>query len=187
MSRAGPWPSALAVAVAVAMTLGLLACGGGGAGKTGPDAESPMGGASGERLPATLFFPGAGRTLVKEERSLAAGAPEERAEAIVHALLEGPAGPEGQRALPEDATLAGVYLGAGGVLYLDLHRPESQPPPPMGSLQETLMIYSLVNSVALDIQEVKRVSLLWNGVQLSSLAGHLDNRGPLAPRPQLAR
>ena len=87
--------------------------------------------------------------------------------------------------LPDDATIGGIYLGGGGVAYLDLHRPENKPPPPMGSLQETLLVYSLVNSVVLNVPAVERLSLLWNGNQRPSLAGHLDNAGPLAPRPQL--
>lgn len=170
------------------LALGVLACAGGSeevrGGPASPASRRPP---PGELRAATLFFPGLGDQLVKEERSLATGTPEERIRAIILALLEGPTVPEARPALPDDTSIGGIYLGAGDVAYLDLHRPENKPPPPMGSLQETLMIYSLVNSVVLNIQGVERLSLLWNGAQHPSLAGHLSNGGPLEPRPRLAR
>ena len=184
MSRTSGWKLA---AAAVSLAVALAGCGENGPRQPGGEVKRESKAGGGERATATLFFPGSGETLVKEERDLPAGELEDRIRAIVLALLDGPEGSEGKPILPDDVTLTGVYLGASGVAFLDLHRPDNGPPPPMGSLQETLLAYSLVNSVALNVPEVERVSLLWNGVQRPSLAGHLDNAGPLEPRPQLAR
>jgi hypothetical protein len=46
-------------------------------------------------------------------------------------------------------------------------------------------VYSLVNSVALNVPAARRVALLWNGTQRQSFAGHLDTSRPLAPDPSL--
>ncbi len=179
--------SSWVMAVLAGLVTALLACGGAEESGTGPEGPGGNRPPSGDLQTVTLFFPGTGELLVKEERRLPKGTPEEQIRAIVQALLEGPEAPEARPVLPGDTTVGGVYLGTAEVVYLDLHRTGNKPPPPMGSLQETLMIYSLVNSVVLNVQGVERLSLLWNGTQQESLAGHLSNGGPLEPRPQLAR
>ncbi|MEM7357123.1 MAG: hypothetical protein AAF657_40285, partial [Acidobacteriota bacterium] len=52
-------------------------------------------------------------------------------------------------------------------------------PPASGSAREMLTIYSLVNSVLLNFEEVERLVLLWNGGQMRTFAGHMDTRRPL--------
>lgn len=51
----------------------------------------------------------------------------------------------------------------------------------MGSTQEMLTVYSLVNTVAMGSEAVERVVLLIDGKQPTTLAGHVDLTRPLRP------
>ena len=48
-----------------------------------------------------------------------------------------------------------------------------------------LTVYSLVNTVLLNFEQLDRVVLLWNGRQLRTFAGHVDTMRPLAANPDL--
>lgn len=164
------------------VVLGLsLGCGGGGeVGEAGgPVASEEVG----LEVPVDLYFPGPGGRLYTERRDLAAtdGA-EGQTRAVVEALLAGPEGEELVAPFPDDVEIGALYLTGSGVAYVDLRTDgEPVPPPPSGSTGELQRVFSLVNSIALNIPEVDRVVLLWNGVQLRSFAGHLDTARPLAP------
>lgn len=135
---------------------------------------------------ATLYFPGNGRFLAAEERIIPdAGELRGTVKAIVGELLAGPRQPGLHGPLPPEVVVAGVYLGPGGVVYVDLQSPEGGAPPAAGSMQEMLTVYSLVNSIAANAEGVRRVVLLWNGNQLPSFSGHLGSARPLAPDPSL--
>jgi hypothetical protein len=68
---------------------------------------------------------------------------------------------------------------------VDLHAPGRDAPPAGGSREELVTVYSLVNSLALNVPAARRVVLLWNGSQRRSFAGHVDTSRPLAPDPSL--
>jgi hypothetical protein len=141
---------------------------------------------SGPSLAATLYFPGGDRLLVPESREIPLrGSVELQVRSLVQELLAGPRGDGMAAPLPAGTQLSGVYLGADRVVYLDLRGEEGAPPPQSGSRQEMLRVYSLVNSVALNVPGVERVALLWNGQQLSSWAGHLDLSVPQQPNRNL--
>ncbi|MEM8994950.1 MAG: GerMN domain-containing protein [Acidobacteriota bacterium] len=53
----------------------------------------------------------------------------------------------------------------------------------MGSKQELLTVYSVVNTVVLGSDAVERVVVLIDGKQPSTLAGHVDLTRPLRPDP----
>ncbi|MEM1177907.1 MAG: GerMN domain-containing protein [Acidobacteriota bacterium] len=57
----------------------------------------------------------------------------------------------------------------------------------MGSKQELLTVYSVVNTVVLGSEEVERVVLMVDGKQPETLAGHVDLTRPLRPDPSWAR
>ena len=131
-------------------------------------------------LPFTLYFPGPDGLLHAETRTLeVSDPPAARAERIIAALL---AGPEDGALLPpfvDKVELGAATLSPTGTIYLDLRG--SPNPPGMGSTDEFLTIYSLVDTVAWNVPEARRVVLLWNGVQPESLAGHIDTARPLTP------
>ena len=189
-----PFPSSL-TALAVLVTLGTAGLSGCGQdrdrapeGETVSEetAELPEGEIL--SLPVDLHFPAPGGRLAVESRELPpADEPTERVRAVVEAVLAGPRTREGGllRPLSEDVVLDGIYLGPGGVAYLDLRTPEPREPPAVGSREEMQILFSLVNSVVLNVAEARRVVVLWNGRQRPTFAGHLDTSVPLAPDTDL--
>ena len=136
-----------------------------------------------EKEIVTLYFPGPGRNLQEEEREIDSSLlPEEKARRIVQELIAGPRKEGLYAPLPSEVEVQGTYVGKDDVVYVDLHRPESGPPPAAGSLQEMLMVYCLVNSIVVNVDGIGRVALLWNGNQPLSLSGHIDNGKPLAAK-----
>lgn len=155
-----------------------------------PDAVEPKAGgevsADQELLAVDLYFPGSWGALQAERHELAAGAtPAESISAVVAALLAGPRDGRLQAPLPSSVTLRKVYLTAEGTVFLDLESADGEPPPASGSQREVLAVYSLVNTVLLNFDEVERLVLLWNGRQLKTFAGHLDTMRPLKPNTDL--
>ncbi len=146
---------------------------------TGEDPEAA------EMLAAVLFFPSTGGWLLAEPREVPAGTElAERISAVVASLLAGPSGSGMRPPLPEGASVRKVYLAEAGLAFVDFESPESAPPA-SGSQREMLTVYSLVNTVLLNFEELERVVLLWNGRQLKTFAGHVDTMRPLAANPDL--
>ncbi|MGD2115938.1 MAG: GerMN domain-containing protein [Acidobacteriota bacterium] len=178
----------LAVAAVLVIAAGLWWWLGGG--RQGPVEELPL---IQEPEPAepeafTLFFPGDGGLLGSEERELAVtDEPRGRARTLVLALLDGPRSPGLYRCFPEEVGLLDVYLAPGGVVFVDLggEAESLQDPPPSGSREEMMRVYSVVETLTANLPEVRRVALLWNGAQRESFAGHLDTSIPLAPKTDL--
>lgn len=142
--------------------------------------------APGHSVTFELYFPGKGGYLVPEERELAVTSePQSRARAIVLALLDGPRQADLYRPFPEDVVLLDLYLEADGTAYVDLGQQGSDRPPSGGSLAEMMRVYSVVDSLVYDVPEVRRVALLWNGVQRETFSGHLDTSVPLLPERDL--
>lgn len=153
-----------------------------------PDAGEAEGeeAAAGRSVSFDLYFPGEGGYLVPEARELAVTAePQNRARAIVLALLDGPRQSALYRPFPEGVVLLDLYLEADGTAYVDLGQEGKELPPSGGSLAEMMRVYSIVDSLVYDLPEVRRVALLWNGVQRESFSGHLDTSVPLLPERDL--
>ncbi len=132
--------------------------------------------------PVHLYFPGESGLLEAERREIrTTGEPNDQVAAVVRLLLEGPASGNLVASFPEDTRLLGVVLSPTGIAYINLGGAEGAHPPPGGSTEERQRLMSLVNSVALNVTEVRRVVVLWNGVQPDSFGGHLDASRPFAP------
>jgi hypothetical protein len=154
----------------------------------GDDGAARPGGAPGDelRLAVELYFPGTGTTLERERRELAvADDPEQQLAALARALAEGPRRPGMNAPLPPGVEVRGVSLGQDGVVYVDLVSEDGSPPPAGGSTEERLRVYSLVNTLVLNVAEAKSAVLLWNGAQPATLSGHLDLSRPLLPDPSV--
>jgi hypothetical protein len=172
-------------AVALAAVLALLWFLGREPGAGGPEGPGEQEGA-GRLVTFELYFPGEGGYLYPEQRELAAPAdPRGRARAIVLAVLGGPTTSGLHAPFPRGVGLLDLYLAADGTAYVDLGDEERPDPPSGGSLAEMMMVYSLVDSLAFNLPEVERVSLLWNGLQRESFSGHLDTSAPLLPAEDL--
>lgn len=187
MTRRPPRAAGAAALASLALVsaFGFLACR-----RSAPAAAPPAVGAAAPAtalaLPVDLYFPGGGGLLYPERRELAPpGDAEAQVRAVVNELLAGPQSPGLVSPFPEGVVLEAVHLGRDGVAFVDLAAPDRGEPPAAGSGLEMQIVYSLVNTVALNVPEARRVALLWNGIQRPTFAGHLDTSRPLAPAPAL--
>ena len=132
---------------------------------------------------ATLYFPALNEgKILPESRSLTwAQADADRVRQIVLALAEGSHQGYG-RVLPASATVRAVFLTADGTAYLDLSADVLTDFEP-GIQSETLAIYSIVNSLTINIPAVKQVQFLIQGQQVETLDGHADLTAAFLPDP----
>jgi len=134
-----------------------------------------------EPVALILYFPADGGALASERRELqVTDAPKDRIRKIVQALLAGPRQRGLYRPFPEGVTLGGLQL-AEGIAYVNLVWEGHPDPPASGSTEEIQRLYSLIDSIGLNVPEAQGVVLLWNGVQRADFSGHLDLSQPLAP------
>lgn len=131
--------------------------------------------------PVTLFFPSIADGKLREEtRNLALAAdPADRIRQVVLALIEGPKQGE-NRALPPSADVRAVFLTGDGTAYLDFASGAFADLNP-GIESETLAVYAVVDSLAANLPEVKRVKFLVQGQEVESLDGHADLTAPFTP------
>lgn len=126
-----------------------------------------------------LFLIAEGRQVKNQEDPVALG------RQIVEGLLKGP-----QKALartmPVGVALKAFYLAPNHVAVVDLSG-EIKENHSGGAKSELLTIYSLVNSLILNIPEIEAVKLLIDGREASTLAGHIDLRSPFKANMLLVR
>ncbi len=96
---------------------------------------------------------------------------------IIQALIKGPQ--EGLlKTIPADTRLNAIYITPDRTGYVDLSEAVRKNHPG-GSKSELLTIYSLVNSLVLNVPEIERVQILIDGNQAPTLAGHVDLERPV--------
>jgi spore germination protein GerM len=139
--------------------------------------------AGGPTRTVTLYFPSySDGKLQSEPRQIAiAPRPVDRIRQIVLALIEGPKQSQ-TRALPASADVRAVFLTPDGTAYLDFSSSVLADFSP-GIESETLAIYSVVDSLAVNLPEVKRVQFLVQGQEADTLDGHADLSAPYTPDP----
>ena len=99
------------------------------------------------------------------------------ADAIVKALIRGPQ--KGLlKTIPTDTRLKALFITPDGTCYIDLSWAVSKNHPG-GSNAELLTIYSMVNSLVLNVPQIERVQILIDGNQAPTLAGHIDLQVPV--------
>jgi hypothetical protein len=129
-----------------------------------------------------LFFESPEMQLVAERRDVAL--PENPAGAIpvvMRELLKGSANSAVPRLLPADTELRGAYLLPDGTALVDLGGPTLTEGWPVGSHQELMAVYSVVQTVTANFAEAKRVRLLVNGSPAETLGGHIALSHSLTP------
>lgn len=95
---------------------------------------------------------------------------------IIEALLKGPQG-EFYPTIPPGAVVRDIVLKGEGLGVINFSRELSQNHPG-GSLAEMHTIYSIVNSLLLNIPSLKAVQILVEGKAPETLKGHIDCRNP---------
>ena len=136
-------------------------------------AEAPR--ASGKAQVHLYFGDMRGRFLKAEQRVM--DLPEDsvrRGRRLVAALFSGPRN-GGSRTFPQDARLRSFYITADGTAYVDLEQ-EPLNGHPGGVETELLSIYSIVNTLVLNVEAIRSVKLLIGGQEAATLAGHVDLR-----------
>ena len=124
--------------------------------------------------------------LIAEERSLKHPEnPAFFAKSIVEALIRGPQ--QGLvRTVPQNTLIRAIYVTQEGVCYIDMTA-EIVDQHPGGIKSELLTVYSIVNSVVLNVPEVEAVKILINGSESKTLAGHIDLQVPVKANMLLIR
>jgi hypothetical protein len=130
---------------------------------------------------ATLYFPALNEgKIVPESRSITwAKDDANRVRQIVLALAEGSHQGYG-RLFSASTTVRAVFLAPDGTAYVDLSNDVLTDFEP-GIQSETLAIYSIVNSITVNIPSVEQVQFLIQGQKVETLDGHADLTAAYAP------
>lgn len=99
---------------------------------------------------------------------------------ILKALFEGPSQPELNAAWPKETRLNALFITDAGLAVVDIDPPENMAQQ-MDTSSEMLAVYSLVNSLALNLPTVKQVKILVNGNETHTLAGHIGLKDTYKP------
>lgn len=129
----------------------------------------------------TIFFADEDASaLVHEKRSVELGAGiVSDAAVLISELLKGPQMKGSFPTIPAETRLLNAYK-VNETLVLDFTR-EIQINHTGGTASEILTVYSIVNTVVANVDEIKMVQILVEGKEVETLAGHLDISRPLSP------
>ena len=92
---------------------------------------------------------------------------------IIKSLMAGPSLPSLGATWPKDTKINAFFITDDGDAYVDLDLEQGMIEH-MDTGSELLAIYSLVNSLTVNIPKIKRVKLLIQGTDAMTLAGHVD-------------
>lgn len=135
---------------------------------------------------ARIFFTTDGRYLSAEAMELPRDlSAYERLSRIMERLLGGPTSRYFEPILPDGANLRGMYL-LNDKLVIDFSK-EISTNLHDGIVAEMLALYSIVNSVVLNIPEIRQVQFLIEGEERSTLGGEVDISAPLGANLNLIR
>ncbi|MBW2564112.1 MAG: GerMN domain-containing protein [Deltaproteobacteria bacterium] len=124
--------------------------------------------------------------LIAEKRLLVQpDDPAQMGKLIIESLIKGPK--EGlMRTISSDATLRALFVTEDKTAYADFSSVIREKHPG-GCKSEIITIYSIVNSLILNIPEIDAVKILIDGRESMTLAGHIDLRFPLKADMLLVR
>ena len=95
---------------------------------------------------------------------------------ILSALIKGP-GQGGISVLPRNVEIRALHVMEDGVAFVDFES-EAFADHPGGVESELLSIYSIVNTLVLNVDGVRSVKFLIGGQEAATLAGHVDLSRP---------
>lgn len=96
---------------------------------------------------------------------------------VIAALIAGPKS-ELMRTLPEETELRAAYWSEDGTATVDFTETLAAAHPG-GCATELLTVFSIVNTLVLNLDGVRQVKILVGGRETATLAGHVDIRYPL--------
>ena len=136
---------------------------------------------------ATLYYAtpdGQALAAVKREVPLAEGA-RAQGRQILESELEAAPAPY-LSAIPPGTMLRAFYITDRGDAFVDLS-PEISTAHPGGSTNEMLTVYAIVNTITTNLTSVQRVQILIGGMEVDTLAGHIDLRRPFQREMSIVR
>jgi hypothetical protein len=92
---------------------------------------------------------------------------------ILTLLFHGPSKDGYQALWPGQTRLNAFFISTDGTAYVDISLPD-QAKLQMDVRKELLAVYSLVNSLTVNISKIKQVKILKDGKEAQTLAGHVD-------------
>ncbi len=134
-----------------------------------------------------LYFADKNNSFLKaEDRTfLHSKNPAEFGKAIIESLIEGPRTGL-KRTIPENSKLKAFYITGDETAYVDVSN-EFKGKHSGGVKSELFTIYSVVDSLVLNIPEIHAVKFLINGKESMTLNGHIDLRFPFKANMLLIR
>ncbi len=161
----------------------------------GLDAQTPPSGEpdtvrpeTGQAVTLSLYFADNTRfALLAEQRALPhPDNPVAFGKTIIRELTTGPRGKHLLRTLPDSDILRTFFIDADKTAYVDLNT-DMWTRHPGGVQADMLAIYSIVNSLVLNIAEIDAVKILSHGREPIPTDRHLDLRYPLKANILLIR
>ena len=140
-----------------------------------------------DKLGVHLYFSDKSNSFLSaEERVLFhSDSPAEFAKIIIEALIDGPR-KQFMRTIPKGTTVRALYVIRDGTAYVDISN-TIRDAHPGGIKSELFTIYSIVNSLILNIPEIDAVKILIGGRESMTLAGHIDLNFPFKANMLLIR
>jgi spore germination protein GerM len=140
-----------------------------------------------ERIIIHLYFANKENSFLIAEKRLIVqpDSPVQMGKLIIESLIKGPK-EKLMRTISSDAALRAIFVTKDKIAYVDLAK-STMENHPGGCKSEMITIYSIVNSLVLNIPEVDAVKILLGGRESMTLAGHIDLRFPLKADMLLVR
>lgn len=145
------------------------------ASRSTPVAESTQPGP----VPVHLYFGSPnGSYLISETRIMSTTEdPVQLARSILEALISGPRS-ELTRTVPAASRLRAIFVTTDNICIADFSS-DIREQHPGGCGGEMLTVYSIVNSLIMNIPSIKQVKLLIEGNDIESVAGHMSLQNPI--------
>ena len=105
-----------------------------------------------------------------------------QARQIVEEILRGPESPDLYSAIPQSTSLRGLFFDSG-TFIVDLSK-EFATSKKIGAVEQTLAVYSLVNSLT-ELDPRAKVRILINGIEQNGEDGHIDLSHPMTRLKEL--
>lgn len=123
--------------------------------------------------------------IVESQKIARMATPVEQAKLIIEALIKGPKSVNLVSAISEGTHLRGLEL-KNNCAYVDFSQ-ELIDNHPGGSSAEVMTIFEIVNTLILNLKEIKRVQILVEGKMIETIAGHIDTSGSFRLKYSLLR
>jgi hypothetical protein len=155
------------------------------AGMIGSSEATPVFTGTVNQIEVNLYFLRAdGKGLTAERRGVfKTSTVNDRVRQAVQALLDGPEG-NSLPALPPGTQLREIFVASDGTAYVDLG-PEMLLGISLGTSDAVFAIYSVVNTLVENFDEISQVKILIEGKEAENVGGHFDLSRPMLPEMSL--